>query len=696
MYATTSSSLILCDHNNSFSKKWKWPTQYNYTPKALRVAKVSTMSSFVTMPDNEDDDQQLRREEDAEEDDLTHELSSANDDSVHSNDNDDLEPGIADASNVDVQFHGATELVNADEAAGDIGVSNSSFRSVEKSPIEERGMIVDEDDVTLPTMVDELPAAESGTLPVDVSLKEDSFPTVHESVPIDGVSVTPSRLNDEPPFNEQPGDVIVSNADHGSEASSEDRRLSEQGIAHVEANSRDGDEKILLALADDALNDDKVETIPQHSREPDSKPSPLNSIPLQDTKGAQILLSRFSSWRKKANEAVVQNVQAFSQTDIAHQLKTRAEVVKTRAEVAFRNAKVDTSDGKTVPKGEPVSISVGDQQHSQNNTTVQNAADVDGESRGNLSSSSEGSSSSAGSTSSAEVDLEFTASESKDPMPTEASITAVTAALYVRSAASVITDSVSSGFRGRYVEDAEPSPPKKEKPSQTSKIMSSRAAEHMQTIIDSLDDSHEYVMLLGQGMLGVNLRQAYLRNRGVYVDFLVEGGAAYNSSVVYAGDVIQKVGNISVAKGTILNVPKTVADAKRPAVLVFSTGQKVETSNVNYIDLAIAMMHQIKEDESRRGISKMPIFPSASDPPEVAKVDNGVEASDARAESGLSQLAHLDSVQHIVERALQPTHGSDNYQWRIPPLQLDAINPANIPLPPRAAKDALAAHLSKR
>ncbi len=677
------------------------------------MPKSSAMSSFVTMPENEDDDQPLRQEDDGEEDDATHEVSSANDDSVQSNDNDDLEPGSGDETD-DVQFHAAAGLVKSEDLSSNVGVSNGSFRSVEKPPIEEPAMIDNEDDVTLPTIVDDHPAAESGSSPVDVSVKDDSFlPSVHESAPPDGVSITPSRLNDENTFSEQHGDLFVGNAGSGNETSSDDRRVSKKGIDPVDDSPRDGDEQILLALADDSLNEGNVETIPQNSREPDSKPTQLDSIPLQDTKGAQILLSRFSSWRKKANEAVVHNVQAFSQTEIAHQLKTRAEVVKSRAEVAFRNAKVDTPNEKATLKGEPTSISIVDQQLPQNNTTVKNAEDDHKESQraagasmpsilggttpsNENSSTSSGGSSSAGSTSSAEVDLEFTASEKKNPMTPEASMTAASAALYVRSAASVITDSVSSGFRGRYVEDSEPSPPKKEKQSQTSKILSSRAAEHMQTIIDSLDESHEYVMLLGQGMLGVNLRQAYLRNRGVYVDFLVEGGAAYNSSVVYAGDVIQKVGNISVARGTILNVPKTVADAKRPVVLVFSTGQKVETSKVNYIDLAIAMMHQIKQEESRRGISKMPIFQSASEPPEMGKIGGQVEASDARGATRLSRPAHFDGEQHSVETAAQPTQDSNTNQWSIPPLQLDAINPANVPHPPRAAKEALAAHLAKR
>ena len=680
------------------------------------------MASFINMPDNEEDDQPVIQEDDGEEDDMTNELSSADDESVQTNDNDDLEDGgSVHDGDVQVQLHAAMDLTKSDKAPGDTEVSSSGIRLV---------------------------AAESGSLPLDMSLVgNQGFVSVQGSVPLEGESDVPTRLADENTVEEQlsnpneieDGNIIdeASTDDHPNleqeiahadgnarnvveqvladgvdETSTDDRHKLEQGIVRAEENSRDVDEQDSPALTDNALNNEGDEKIPQ---KPESKPKPFEDVPLQDTKGAQILLSRFSSWRKKANEAVVQNVQAFSQTEIAHQLKSRAEVVKTRAEVAFRSSKVDTSEGKMTPKGEASFISAGEQQISQNDATLGSAehaesagpqddtgvpvpSTTDGRTSPNdddFSDSSEGSSSSE-STSSAEVGLNISASETKESMPAEASMRAAAAALYVRSAASVITDSVSSGFRGRYVEDSEPTPPKKEKQSQTSKILSSRAAEHMQTIIDSLDDSHEYVMLLGQGMLGVNLRQAYLKNRGVYVDFLVEGGAAYNSGVVHAGDVIQKVGNISVAKGTILNVPKTVADSKRPSVLVFSTGQKVETSKVNYIDLAIAMMHQIKEEESKRGVSRMPLRQSTSETEQVGNEEGRVRTPGVGGASGQPRLAQLDTEQCGVETDAQPMSGSDAQQWRVPPPQLDAINPANVPHPSRASKEALATHLAKR
>jgi hypothetical protein len=400
---------------------------------------------------------------------------------------------------------------------------------------------------------------------------------------------------------------------------------------------------ITAADTDDNVVTNKLESPPS---QPPVRSNNDTDIPLQETKGAKILLSRFSSWRKKANEAVVQNVQAFSQTELAQQLKTRAEVVKTqasvvktRAEVAFRNSVVSevSTDGQKAGSKEGVSASssktpqqVPEQNQepkegaqsinaapaSSNDTSVAEPKAASPEVEAPFSDDDVGVASDGGATSSADDDSEYCTTDYTDSLSADATgLRAAAAALYVRTAASVITDSVSSGFRGRYGDESESAPANKleTQQSQTAKILSSRAAEHMQSIIDTLDESHEYVMLLGSGRLGVNLRQTYLKNHGVYVDFLVEGGAAYNSKVVYAGDVIQKVGNVSVARGTILNVPKIVADSKRPAILVFSTGQKVESWKVNYIDLAIAMMHEIKDEESRRGILRMPLFQNSPD-----------------------------------------------------------------------------------
>ena len=483
---------------------------------------------------------------------------------------------------------------------------------------------------------------------------------------------------------------------------------------------------------------------------PASSTSP-RSIPIQDTKGAQVLMNRFSSWRKKANEAVAQNVQAFSQTELAQQLKTRAEVasqnvqafsqtelaqqLKTRAEVAFRNSATGGSDEKKEPKDETTAPSsdVKQQQPMQSEEILEeaphdhisespdteiarNAPTPEGQPPADEDyGAATEDDSDVGATSGDDDESDYHITDYSESASMDASgLRSAAAALYVRTAASVVADSVATGFRGRYGEESEPTPKKKCAKSQTAKILASPAAAHMQSILDEMDESHEYIMLLGHGMLGVNLRQTYLKNHGVYVDYLVEGGAAYNSGVVYPGDIIQKVGNISVAKGTILNVPKTVADAKRPSVLVFSTGLKVETPKVDYIDLSIAMMHSIKEEESNRGISRMPLIQYKPAPPPL-KVDGVDESAQANitsnhlpGSSGEQQPppaqqdddkdaadAKQEPAQDEEDRAASNETGEEK-QWTIPPHPLNAINPANVPPPPPSAKEALEAHLAKR
>ena len=115
-----------------------------------------------------------------------------------------------------------------------------------------------------------------------------------------------------------------------------------------------------------------------------------------------------------------------------------------------------------------------------------------------------------------------------------------------------------------------------------------------------------YVMMLGQGMLGVNLKQTYLPNRGVYVDFLVPGGNAEKSTVVCIGDAILKVGNVDVSRGVIQTVPKVIAKSKRPVMMVFKGEQDLHWRKMDNIAVAVGMMNKIMED-SRRGIRNMPI-----------------------------------------------------------------------------------------
>lgn len=167
------------------------------------------------------------------------------------------------------------------------------------------------------------------------------------------------------------------------------------------------------------------------------------------------------------------------------------------------------------------------------------------------------------------------------------------------SAATSMVENVQAGyFRGRYNKDED----KKEKPvvvvpdteptnTQTSRILLSPQAKHLEELQKKIAP-HEYIMLLGRGMLGVNLKQPFMKNQGVYVDFLVKGGAADDSKVICIGDVLVSIGDLNTTKGTILTVPKAIADAKRPVHLVLSTPGAISSQiRINYVDISVALVH---------------------------------------------------------------------------------------------------------
>ncbi|GKZ00921.1 hypothetical protein MPSEU_001043600 [Mayamaea pseudoterrestris] len=171
-------------------------------------------------------------------------------------------------------------------------------------------------------------------------------------------------------------------------------------------------------------------------------------------------------------------------------------------------------------------------------------------------------------------------------------------------AAASVVDSVQTQFRGRYASGgtnaktllhpnmmAHPSSKSMTTTNtQLSRMLSSSQHNHIQTLVNDLA-SHQYMMLLGRGMLGVNLKQCYLRNAGVYVDYLVQGGAADQTRHVYVGDLLQKVGSASVEKGTILEIPKQIANAKRPLHLIWATGTPTSAERMTAIDVCVGLMH---------------------------------------------------------------------------------------------------------
>jgi hypothetical protein len=130
--------------------------------------------------------------------------------------------------------------------------------------------------------------------------------------------------------------------------------------------------------------------------------------------------------------------------------------------------------------------------------------------------------------------------------------------------------------------------------SQTARILSSPQAVHLRELIQSLQPN-EVVMLLGKGRLGVNLKQSYKKNTGVFIDFFVEGGAAHTAAVASVGDILKQIGSDAQMHGTILSVPAQIAKAPRPVHLIFRSGttDSSNISKINHLDVCVALMHQL-------------------------------------------------------------------------------------------------------
>jgi len=129
----------------------------------------------------------------------------------------------------------------------------------------------------------------------------------------------------------------------------------------------------------------------------------------------------------------------------------------------------------------------------------------------------------------------------------------------------------------------------------------------------------QYPMLLGRGMLGVNLRQTYgqdqngsggLGSCGVYVDYVVPRGNADRSGVVRVGDRLVKVGEDSVVRGTIGDVPQRIAAMKRPGVLVLASGKELRgkgseedvcaDGTLDWVDVSIGLINTLAGDVQER------------------------------------------------------------------------------------------------
>jgi hypothetical protein len=364
-----------------------------------------------------------------------------------------------------------------------------------------------------------------------------------------------------------------------------------------------------------------------------------------NSKGAQILMNRFSSLKQRANQnahsfwsqkpALQENAKA--RLENAKSLWNQAPTFQTSLRTSNKPAEkleLDTaleSNSKTEDKA-PVTPNK-EKEVVSRQSSIGTDSSI-GEEEDEVSSGGDAD------------DSEDDSGEQVDPR------LRVGVALFKASAAaSVVAESVATGFRGRYTSTkttattetpAANKGPESSKPmpeSQTSLILKSRVGQHMREILDKLQPQ-EFAMLLGKGRLGVNLKQCYLKNHGVFVDFLVPGGQAELSTIVRTGDLPVRLGEIDLRKGTILDIPQEIAKARRPVVLILATGSKVTLERMNYIDVAVAMMHRARDYYTKRG--SLSNLPSAS-PKKKQQPD-----AEGKMEDTTSDLKSVSDVQVSV------------------------------------------------
>jgi hypothetical protein len=307
------------------------------------------------------------------------------------------------------------------------------------------------------------------------------------------------------------------------------------------------------------------------------------TTPIGQSKGAQIILNRFATWRVSANESAVSLLSKTQAQNALQENAKQAQEYAQRMRMRFQQSiKTPSSVGDDEKKG----TQEGSQKNEEGKvekgpTTAEGAVELKQASLSASTSEEDGDVSSGSSSSSSEGDETETDITSEGGGNTVPPITRerMKAVLSRASAAgTVVAESVATSFRGRYTVDASddttgddkgvPNAERKPSPeSQVALILKSRAGEHMQEILNQLED-HEFAMLLGRGMLGVNLKQCYLKNHGIFIDYLVPGGQAEQSCLIRSGDLLVRLADIDFRKGTIKEIPGKIASAKRPAVLV--------------------------------------------------------------------------------------------------------------------------------
>lgn len=416
-------------------------------------------------------------------------------------------------------------------------------------------------------------------------------------------------------------------------------------------------------------------------------------------KGAQIFMNRFSNWRQKANENATILYQKAREAQEQAARENKGPLAALRQVAGSTAGVVGEGGGDVRGKG---SSSYEDSEQEDDDHSSGSAS--------HSSSQSESHSGEGDHEDEEEDNDDRNKQRRPDPQSTR-SLPNLPSRQQVRSrvqnlAGGVINnlDSVATGFRGRYANTSEwndtisktppPSVPMQNqnaRESQTALILKSRAAEHLQDILNSLHP-YEYVMLLGAGRLQVNLKNPYVKHQGTYVDFLVSGGAADKSGVVAVGDSIVKVGSQDVKKHTIADVPSIIAKAKRPVVLVLTTGTEMEVERITYLDLAVAMMHRIRDQDEKQ---KQAMIASAK----TARKQNQEGESKSKEEhpedEGTEAAQPLEEVG--IPREEGPEDDDDEKFKNISiPFVRSVEDYANPPLPPIEARQAYKKLVGKR
>jgi hypothetical protein len=338
------------------------------------------------------------------------------------------------------------------------------------------------------------------------------------------------------------------------------------------------------------------QTTPEHSHA-------KSDIGVSNSKGAQILMNRFSSWKqstkqnaqeiwKEQGPTIQENAKrVWKQAPSIRRFPPTAEVEDAKNFVNMTSASPEKREAATRQESEGTTNSVGDEVSSNGNYKSEEE---------NLSEGNEDK---------LNFDVNVGAAFTKASM---AASKASKAASKASAAATVVAESVATNFRGRYDsntsksadtqnENAGTEHPSKTLPeSQTELILKSRVGEHMQEILDKLEP-HQFAMLLGRGMLGVNLKQCYLKNHGVFVDYLVDGGQAKASRIVRSGNLLVTIGETDLRKQTIVQIPQEISKVRRPSVLIFAQGTPVALERINYIDIVVAMIHRARYLALKKG-----------------------------------------------------------------------------------------------